>query len=125
MKTRVLYSESTPFVQKSLPMDKSIFKPDYPFIDSNYLGVVNDKNSETMTQFYYYLIRYYDRSPKGRKRHFRIQSPYFHLSAFCEIEMRDKMFELSKDYEIDSYSIQSIWLEPNEVVSGKIEVREF
>ena len=106
-------------------MDKTIFKPDYPFIDSNYLGVVNQKKSETMTQFYYYPIRYYDRSPKGRKRYFRIQSPYFHLSAFCEIEMRDKMFELSKDYEIDSYSIQSIWLEPNEVISGKIDVREF
>ena len=54
-----------------------------------------------------------------------MMSPYFHLSAFCEIEMRDKMFELSKDYGIDSYSIQSIWLEPNEVISGKIEVREF
>lgn len=106
-------------------MVKNIFKPDYPFIDSNYLGAVNDKNSETMTQFYYYLIRYYDRSPKGRKRYFRIQSPYFHLSAFCEIDMRDKMFELSKDYEIDSYSIQSIYLEQNEIISGKIEVREF
>lgn len=106
-------------------MDKIIFKPDYPFIDNNYLGAVNYKNSDTMTQFYYYLIRYYDRTPKGRKRYFRMQSPYYHLSAFCEIEMRDKMFELSRDYGIDSYSIQSIWLEPNEVISGKIDVREF
>lgn len=114
-----------PFVQKSLLMDKNIFKPDYPFIDSNYLGAVNEKTSDTMTEYYYFLIRYYDRSPKGRKRYYRMQSPYFHLSAFCELEMRDQMFELSKDYEIDSYSIQSIWLDPTEVISGKIEVREF
>ena len=106
-------------------MVQNIFKPDYPFIDSYYLGAVNNKTSETMTQLYYYLIRYYDRSPKGRKRYFRIQSPYFHLSAFCEIEMRDEMFKLSRDYDIDSYSIQSIWLEPNEVISGKLEIREF
>lgn len=106
-------------------MDKNIFKPDYPFIDSNYLGVVNDRSSENMMQYYYYLIRYYNLSPKGRKRYFRMQSQYFHLSTFCEIEMRDKMFELSKDYGIDSYSIQSIWLNPDEVVSGKIDVREF
>lgn len=106
-------------------MDKNIFKPDYPFIDSNYLGAVNNKTNEVMTQFYYYLIRYYSCSPKGRKRFFRLQSPYFHLSAFCEIEMRDKMFELSKEYGIDSYSIQSIWLAPDEVISGEIDIREF
>lgn len=106
-------------------MNKEIFKSDYPFIDSYYLGAVNNKNSGIMTQFYYYLIRYYDRSPKGRKRYFRMQSPYFRLSAFCEIEMRDKMFELSRDYEIDSYSIQSIWLDPNEIISGELEIREF
>ena len=106
-------------------MDKKIFEPDYPFVDNYYLGDVNNKNSEIMTQFYYFLIRYYDRSPKGRRRYFRIQSSYFRLSAFCEIEMRDKMFELSKDHEIDSYSIQSIWLDPSEVISGKIEIREF
>jgi hypothetical protein len=90
-----------------------------------YLGCVNQKTNEAMTQFYYYVIRYYGVSPKGRKRYFRMQSPYFHLCAYCKLDMRDKVFELSKDYGIDSYSVQSVWLEPNEVISGKLDVREF
>ena len=106
--------------------DKNIFQPDYPFIDIPYLGCMNQKNKENMTQFYYYIIRYYDTATKsGRRRYYRIQSPYFRLSSFCELEMRDKMFELSKDYCIDSYSIQSVYLNPDEVVSGKLEIREF
>nr|DAP30384.1 MAG TPA: hypothetical protein [Microviridae sp.] len=120
-----MYSESTHFVQKPMLMNKKIFKPDYPFIDSHYLGALNKKTSEKMEQYYFFFIRYYNRSLKGRRRYFRMQSCYFHLLSFCELEMRDKMFELSKDYEIDGYSIQSIWLDPNAVISGKIEVREF
>lgn len=102
-----------------------MFIPDYPFIEIPYLGDINKKTSETMTQFYYYIIRYYSTSKSGRKRYIRMQSPYYRLSSFCELDMRDQVFALSKDYGIDSYSIQSVWLEPNMVISGKIEVREF
>ena len=106
-------------------MVQNIFKPDYPFIDSYYLGDINEKTSESMWQFYYFIIRYYNRTPKGRKRYFAMQSPYYRLSAFCELEMRDKMFELSRDYDIDSYSIQSVWLDPSDTINGKLDVREF
>ena len=78
-----------------------------------------------MCQFYYFTVRYYNRTPKGRKRYFVMTSPYYRLSAFCELEMRDNVFALSKDYDIDSYSIQSVWLDPSDVISGKLDIREF
>ena len=102
-----------------------MFIPDYPFIEIPYIGRVNQKAKENMNEFYYFVIRYYRTTKSGRKQYMRMQSPYYHLSTFCELEMRDQIFALSKDYSMDSYSIQSVFLNPDEVINGDIEIREF
>lgn len=102
-----------------------MFTLDYPFIGIPYLGCVNQKSKENMDQFYYFVIRYYNTTKSGRKRYMRMQSPYYHLSTFCELELRDQIFALSKDYDIDSYSIQSVFLNPDEVIKGDLEIKEF